>query len=146
VIIFKEGDQPFDPLCLTTQFNHIFCVVQVDKRYPQKTHYKYVDPRRDFLIHFRVAFANKASVPPYSPFLKSPPVYEKTDEFRDFFLTKLVNSERASLLWAGDFRTKMIRTQKQILEDLAKEFIAKSKTPKSKHERKGSATIVSVDL
>lgn len=40
VIIFKEGNQPFDPLCLTTHFNHVFCVVQKDKSRTDKTFYK----------------------------------------------------------------------------------------------------------
>jgi len=115
VIVFKEGDQPFDPLCLTTHFNHVFCVISVDKRAGPKTHYK-------------VAIANKIGVPPYGPFFKAPPVYEKNDEFRDFLLTKLINSERVSLSYAPEFKTKMIRTNKQILSDMAKEYILKSKS------------------
>lgn len=26
--------------------------------------------------------------PPYAPFLKSPPIYEKNNQFREFLLTK----------------------------------------------------------
>lgn len=111
-IIFKEGDTPFDPLCLTTHFTNVFIIVQVDKRYKNHTHYK-------------IAIANKIGVPPYGPFLQSPPVYQKSDGFREFFLTKLVNSERASMI-SPDFKGKMIRTNKQLLSDITKDFIERA--------------------
>jgi hypothetical protein len=75
VIIFKEGDQPFDPLCLTTHFNHIFCVISRDTT-------------RNDGIYYKIAIANKSGVPPYGPFLKENPVYERNEDFKDFLLTK----------------------------------------------------------
>jgi hypothetical protein len=53
----------------------IFVVIQRDMRYKDKTYYK-------------LAIANKTGVLPYGPYLHSPPVYEKTEQFRDFLLTK----------------------------------------------------------
>ncbi len=32
MLIFKEGDQPFDPMCIKSHFNHIFVIVQVNKK------------------------------------------------------------------------------------------------------------------
>ncbi len=40
----------------------------------------------------------------------------------------MINSERVSLSYAPEFKTKMLRTNKQILSDLAKEYILKSKS------------------
>lgn len=105
-IIYKEGDFPFDPLSLTTHFTNIFLVIQKDKSFTHKTHYK-------------LAIANKTGVPPYGPYLKYPPVYEKNDYFRDFLLSKLINSERAAMQ-SPDFKGKMIRTNKQLLADITK--------------------------
>eukprot|EP01119_Soliformovum_irregulare_P000063 TRINITY_DN10051_c0_g2_i4.p1 TRINITY_DN10051_c0_g2~~TRINITY_DN10051_c0_g2_i4.p1 ORF type:complete len:841 (+),score=234.21 TRINITY_DN10051_c0_g2_i4:46-2568(+) len=41
-IIFNDGDQPFDPLCLTTHFTNVFIVISVDKSRTDDTYYKYV--------------------------------------------------------------------------------------------------------
>jgi len=53
----------------------------------------------------------------------------KNNEFREFLLTKLINSERAAM-YGPDFKAKMIRTQKQLLEDMSKEYIEKEKDRK----------------
>ena len=44
----------------------------------------------------------------------------------------VINSERAAIEWAPEFRGKMIRTRKQILEDMAQDFIAREKSGKKK--------------
>jgi len=111
VLVFKEGEQPFDPLCLTTHFNNIFIVISVDKETKAKTH----------RTHYKLAIANKTGMPPYPPFLKEPAIYEKNGDFRNFLLTKLLNSERSSM-YAPDFKGKMMRTRKTLLENMAKEF------------------------
>jgi len=116
-ILYKDGDSPFDPLCLTTHFTNIFLVVQRDQRYKDKTYYK-------------LAIANKTGVLPYGPYLHSPPVYEKTPQFRDFLLTKLINSERAAMV-SPDFKGKMIRTNKQLLEDITGSFIERAQQERS---------------
>eukprot|EP01119_Soliformovum_irregulare_P000061 TRINITY_DN10051_c0_g2_i1.p1 TRINITY_DN10051_c0_g2~~TRINITY_DN10051_c0_g2_i1.p1 ORF type:complete len:145 (+),score=35.87 TRINITY_DN10051_c0_g2_i1:148-582(+) len=107
-IIFNDGDQPFDPLCLTTHFTNVFIVISVDKSRTDDTYYK-------------INIANKLGVPPYSPFLKSCPSYRKDERFREFLLSKLINSERAAML-SPDFKGKMIRTNKEILADLSRTY------------------------
>jgi len=120
-IIYKEGDSPFDPMCLTTHFTNIFLIIQKDQRYTDKTYYKF-------------AIANKTGVLPYGPYLNSPPVYEKTNEFRDFLLTKLINAERAAMI-SPDFKGKMIRTNKQLLDDMTTNFIEKANEKKNELRR-----------
>jgi hypothetical protein len=39
----------------------------------------------------------------------------------------VINSERAAIEWAPEFRGKMVRTRKQILEDMAKDWIERQK-------------------
>ncbi|PRP73579.1 hypothetical protein PROFUN_02588 [Planoprotostelium fungivorum] len=124
-IMFKEGNTPFDPLTLRTHYNHVFIVVSVAKKEKGKTFYK-------------VAIANKAGVPPFGPFLHYPPIYEKNEEFYEFLITKcetsslsqltrpVINGERAAM-YATDFKTKLIRTNKTLLEEMTKDFIQKSK-------------------
>lgn len=135
VVIFKEGSTPFDPLCLTSHFNHIFVVVQSLKVKGQ--------------TFYKVAIANKTGVPPYGPFLHVPSVYQKSNKFKDFLLTKLINSERAAM-YAPDFKGKMIRTRKMLLETHAKEFIANAKNYKPEksssflgHETKSETSVES---
>jgi len=92
----------------------------------------------------RFAIANKTGVLPYGPYLHSPPVYEKTKEFRDFLLTKLINSERAAMI-SPDFKGKMIRTNKQLLEDMTSTFIEKANETKNELMRFFESTDTNTD-
>ena len=112
MILFKEGKTPFDPLCLTTQFNNIFCVIQKDPT-QKKTHYM-------------ISIVSKTGVPPCPPYLKSPPIYEKGPQLRDFLLTKLINCERAAMI-GPDFKGKTMRTNQNLLADYTKDFIEMQK-------------------
>ena len=78
LIVFKEGNTPFDPKCIRSHFNHIFVVVQVHSKTPEKTFY-------------RVGVATKGGVEPFGPNLPLDGVFEKNDLFRDFLLTKSKN-------------------------------------------------------
>eukprot|EP01118_Nematostelium_gracile_P017909 TRINITY_DN779_c0_g1_i12.p1 TRINITY_DN779_c0_g1~~TRINITY_DN779_c0_g1_i12.p1 ORF type:complete len:994 (+),score=254.51 TRINITY_DN779_c0_g1_i12:1213-4194(+) len=119
LIVFKEGNTPFDPTCIKSQFNHVFIVIQVDKRtskYSNSTHY-------------RVAISCKPGVVPFGPYLPNPAVFEKNDQFREFILTKLINAERAAMK-APDFKGKLVRTCKDLLYDMAIEWSSKAKRGK----------------
>lgn len=102
VIVFNESGEPFDPSTLTSHFNHVFCVVT-----PLATR----DGERR---RYRVAFASKLGVRPFGPFLSSPAVWDHGSRFRDFLLTKLVNSERAAM-FAPEFRGIALRTRGELL-------------------------------
>jgi hypothetical protein len=75
ILVYKEGDTPFDPLRMASQFNHVFIVVQPEGKRRGNTTY-------------RVAIANKPGVEPYGPFLGSGVVFERNNEFREWILTK----------------------------------------------------------
>jgi hypothetical protein len=72
---------------------------------------------------------NKVGTVPSHPELPYPPVFEKTDEFRKFFLTKLINAERAAMQ-SPEFKGKMMRTRKEELSNI----VAKSREMKEKKE------------
>jgi hypothetical protein len=69
-----------------------------------------------------IGFANKYGVPPYGPLLPKPSIFEKNEFFRNFFLTKLLNAERAAYS-APEFLSKLTRTRKAIIEDLIKDYL-----------------------
>jgi len=113
VIIFKEGEQCFDPFILTSQFNHIFVVVQ-----------KVVGLNP---THYRVAIVHKAGTVPSLPDLPFPPVFEKNEEFHKFLLTKCVNAERAAMQ-SPEFKGKMMRTRKEELAVIVKKCLSARRT------------------
>eukprot|EP01102_Stenamoeba_stenopodia_P007435 TRINITY_DN2080_c1_g2_i2.p1 TRINITY_DN2080_c1_g2~~TRINITY_DN2080_c1_g2_i2.p1 ORF type:complete len:388 (-),score=95.72 TRINITY_DN2080_c1_g2_i2:905-2068(-) len=81
VIIFQDGNTPFSPKALVSQFNHVIILIRHEKR-----------DGKDF---YRVGVCSK-DFPDFGPALPDPPVFEKTPEFREFLLTKMVNGERAA--------------------------------------------------
>jgi hypothetical protein len=105
-IIFKSGNDPFSPISLNTKFTHIFCVVSLDHTDEGGTPY------------YRVAIANKPDILPYPPFFCHPPIFKGDTSFREFLLSKLINGERAALR-SPEFRTKLTRTRKSVLQELA---------------------------
>ncbi|KAI8817277.1 uncharacterized protein EV422DRAFT_542237 [Fimicolochytrium jonesii] len=75
-IIFIDGDTPFDPKSIKSQFLHIFIAVQEDRH------------TRPGKIGYRVVLASNVDVPPYGPPLPTPPVFWDEAEMRDFLLGK----------------------------------------------------------
>jgi hypothetical protein len=75
LIVFKEGNTPFNPKCIRSHFNHIFVVVQVYSKTPEKTLYK-------------VAVATKGGVEPFGPNVPMDGIFSDTELFRRFLLTK----------------------------------------------------------
>mmetsp|Transcript_2774 Transcript_2774/g.3685 ORF Transcript_2774/g.3685 Transcript_2774/m.3685 type:complete len:382 (+) Transcript_2774:1-1146(+) len=111
VIVFTESSEPFSPAVMRSEFNHVYAVVQpLPEKSPQgKTYCK-------------IAFASKAGVPPFGPLLSSGSVFESSEQFRKFFLTKLLNAERSALC-APQFAPKMKRTRAALLANVAKKFL-----------------------
>eukprot|EP01102_Stenamoeba_stenopodia_P011158 TRINITY_DN3415_c0_g2_i1.p1 TRINITY_DN3415_c0_g2~~TRINITY_DN3415_c0_g2_i1.p1 ORF type:complete len:478 (-),score=87.64 TRINITY_DN3415_c0_g2_i1:136-1569(-) len=121
VFVFKETDSPFNPSWIKSEFNHIFIVVQLDHKEGDKTFYK-------------VQIASKDGVHSYEPTLPYPAVFEKNDRFKDFILTKAINSERAAM-YAPSFVKAMARTRKELLRNIASRFAPSSL--KESGKRKG---------
>jgi peroxiredoxin len=108
MLIFKEGNQKFNPAVIHSQFNHVFVVVQKENS-PNSTQ----GPTK-----YRVACVYKSGVPSFPPPLPNPPVFEKTPQFRKFLLTKLINAERATLKMTPIFRNKLTKTRSELLKAL----------------------------
>jgi len=102
-IIFYEGTTPFNPAMLTSQFNHVRVIITPLKN-DEETFYK-------------ISIAHKQGVRPSSPFLPTPAIFPKSDYFRQFLLTKLINCERAAL-FAPEFAEKLQRTRTLLLRDI----------------------------
>jgi len=110
VLIFKESEGPEDTVevdSFVSHFNNVFIVVSPVPPDP-------ATPDRKL---YRVAVASKTGVRPYPPYF--PPsgnVFEKTPEFREWILQKLINAERVSME-APDFRSVML-TRKTMLTNV----------------------------
>uniref|UniRef100_A0A8C9NGA3 RAP1 GTPase activating protein 2 n=1 Tax=Serinus canaria TaxID=9135 RepID=A0A8C9NGA3_SERCA len=81
-IIFQEENTPFVPDMIASNFLHAYIVVQVENPEADNTAYK-------------VSVTAREDVPSFGPPLPSPPVFQKSPEFREFLLTKLINAENA---------------------------------------------------
>lgn len=98
VVIFKEPGVTYSPDTITSHFNHVFLVVE---------------PVYDVEVSYRVSCARKKGTPEFGPMLTKS-MYKKDQYFRDLFLTKLINAERAAYQAPG-FRNRIMRTRKNIL-------------------------------
>ncbi|KFM74994.1 Rap1 GTPase-activating protein 2, partial [Stegodyphus mimosarum] len=92
------------PSMIASHFLHTFIVVQVIDPLSANTRYK-------------VSVTFRDDVPAFGPQLPSPPVFKKSEEFRTFFLTKLINAEIASLK-AKKFVSLERRTRNSLLQAL----------------------------
>lgn len=120
MIVFREGNDhpPFDMTEIHSHFNHVFFVVQKDEAASAK----------HGVTCWRIESGFKEGVLPYDPPLPAPPVFVKNDaKCRSWFLTKLINAERAAY-YAPDFIMKFRNTRKTQLQNIVK--VALENTPK----------------
>jgi len=106
VIVFSEGEESFDPSEIRSEFNHIFFVIS-----------KVPSPKGS-QTRYRVACAAKQGVDPFPPFLSRDKTFKKDNEFLDWLMTKLINSERVAMQSAPAFQMKMERTRRLILQQI----------------------------
>jgi hypothetical protein len=108
-IIFQEpGAKPFSPKVIRSQFQHVFLIVRVHNPDSDKPQYS-------------VAVSRSMHVPCFGPEL---PPYGRFDPgagFKEFLLTKAINSENAARRSAR-FAAMAMRTRKEYLEDLARNY------------------------
>jgi len=107
VVIFKDSDEPFSPDTIKSEFNHVFAVVSKEKG---------SNPTK-----YRLSFAYKGGVGMAQPLLPSPSVFDKCAMFRDFILTKLINSERCAM-YAPSFITKISKTKELQMQAVIDNF------------------------
>lgn len=82
MLVFKEGQQKFDPTCIRSDFNHVFLVVQ---RWPShdKQEYSVTIPA------YRLEICCKGDTPnPTLPVLPVQPIFHLDETFHRFLLTK----------------------------------------------------------
>eukprot|EP01122_Echinamoeba_exundans_P012820 TRINITY_DN5475_c0_g1_i1.p1 TRINITY_DN5475_c0_g1~~TRINITY_DN5475_c0_g1_i1.p1 ORF type:complete len:546 (-),score=122.39 TRINITY_DN5475_c0_g1_i1:265-1902(-) len=114
-VIFLEEDANsdvehfFDPSWLHTGFTHVFFVVSPDREMTKKTG----------VTHYRLAVACHSGTTPFGPRIPAPAVFPKGPELRSFFLTKLINSERAALT-APAFQARLQKVKETYLSTMFK--------------------------
>eukprot|EP01117_Protostelium_nocturnum_P017295 TRINITY_DN7021_c0_g3_i2.p1 TRINITY_DN7021_c0_g3~~TRINITY_DN7021_c0_g3_i2.p1 ORF type:complete len:869 (+),score=227.28 TRINITY_DN7021_c0_g3_i2:208-2814(+) len=104
IIIFKEGNTPIDISLFRSQYNHVFVVVSV---HPSST------PEQTW---YQIAFGSKPGVKAFGPFLPTPAIFQRSPEFRNFFMTKLINGERAAI--HGPLFENRPRTRQVAMNDI----------------------------
>uniref|UniRef100_A0A6B2L821 Rap-GAP domain-containing protein n=1 Tax=Arcella intermedia TaxID=1963864 RepID=A0A6B2L821_9EUKA len=107
VIIYHEGDTPFDLSIITSQFIRIVILI------------KKVESSKELKYHMIVASRREVAV--HTPLLPTPPIFEANSHFKHFLLTKCINAERTALK-AEDIRLKMARTNTQLLLHLVHKY------------------------
>jgi len=112
VIIFQDGNTtPYSPDTIHSFYNQVYFVVRKEV-VAGKTFYK-------------LGIAYKHGVPECSPSLSELGLYEKkSDAFREYFLTKLINAERASYR-APSFQDKISQARKVLLKSIIDDYIKK---------------------
>ena len=131
MILFQEGHDPVDPATFRSHFNHVFISVKVVKKLPNGA------------VYYQINTASKRGVRRHEPFLPMPPVFERNSRLRTWFLTKLINSQRAALRAPG-FSKSLNRTREQLMEACASEVY--SGTPVKRKNKPSNSSIFNRDL
>jgi len=84
LIIFKDGNFPFDTSIINSKFNHSYVIIEKIKNNERHTSYNMV-------------VATKPGIKTSTPILPNPPIFRKNLAFKDFLLTKCINLERVAL-------------------------------------------------
>eukprot|EP00324_Dicrateria_rotunda_P005126 CAMPEP_0206169600 /NCGR_PEP_ID=MMETSP1474-20131121/36223_1 /ASSEMBLY_ACC=CAM_ASM_001110 /TAXON_ID=97495 /ORGANISM="Imantonia sp., Strain RCC918" /LENGTH=539 /DNA_ID=CAMNT_0053575749 /DNA_START=20 /DNA_END=1636 /DNA_ORIENTATION=+ len=98
VIVYKEGDTPFDPTIIRSHFNQIFLVVQ-----------KYEIPN-SHSTYYRLSVVSKDTISPFPPYLPDPPIFKKNKALRNYIISKLINGERRNYQ-SEDFARRLVRAR-----------------------------------
>eukprot|EP01129_Flabellula_baltica_P004781 TRINITY_DN1697_c0_g2_i1.p1 TRINITY_DN1697_c0_g2~~TRINITY_DN1697_c0_g2_i1.p1 ORF type:complete len:329 (-),score=42.75 TRINITY_DN1697_c0_g2_i1:23-1009(-) len=110
IIIFKEGSEPFSPDSISSHFNHIFIVVQKN--------------REKSILHkttvYNVQICSKYGVGYCNPHIPISGMFEKSDNFRNWLLTKCINTEMAAL-YSEEFSAPLMRTRSALIEEICNE-------------------------
>nr|XP_020862611.1 LOW QUALITY PROTEIN: rap1 GTPase-activating protein 2 [Phascolarctos cinereus] len=113
-IIFQEENTPFVPDMIASNFLHAYIVVQAENPTGETPSYK-------------VSVTAREDVPLFGPPLPSPPVFQKSPEFREFLLTKLTNAENACCK-SDKFAKLEDRTRAALLDNLHDEMHTHTQT------------------
>lgn len=105
-IVFQEPDSPpFSAQNIRSHFQHLFVVIRVHQPCSNRTSY-------------RIAVTRSQDIPAFGPLIPKDALFPKSETFREFLLTKLLNGERAARS-AGKFKAMSMNTRQEYLRDLA---------------------------
>eukprot|EP01113_Clastostelium_recurvatum_P022710 TRINITY_DN2718_c0_g1_i1.p1 TRINITY_DN2718_c0_g1~~TRINITY_DN2718_c0_g1_i1.p1 ORF type:complete len:1266 (-),score=329.83 TRINITY_DN2718_c0_g1_i1:7-3804(-) len=147
VIVFVDGpcDTPFNPRCLTSDYNQCYIVVTKDtpnrdqagedrkgKSVGSKLRAKFertftrrgpgLQQEEPDATYYRISCARKEAVPSFPPLVPCPSLFEKGEYFRQFLLTKVINAERASYT-VPHFNSRIVRTRRGMIQDLVNKHV-----------------------
>ncbi len=111
VVVFCEGDEPFNPETLTSNYNHVFVLVRPVPDDPSG---------RKKVTHYEVCHASVRGVKPFRPFVPAEGTVAAAD-MRAWLLTKVLNAERAAM-YAPEFSQKLSRTITTVVGSWVDEF------------------------
>eukprot|EP00007_Cunea_sp_BSH-02190019_P003171 CAMPEP_0174238484 /NCGR_PEP_ID=MMETSP0417-20130205/11373_1 /TAXON_ID=242541 /ORGANISM="Mayorella sp, Strain BSH-02190019" /LENGTH=889 /DNA_ID=CAMNT_0015317325 /DNA_START=161 /DNA_END=2826 /DNA_ORIENTATION=+ len=108
VLVFKLGEQPFDPRSIKSEFIHVYVVVTPTEQ-------------DDGTTGYTVETCSRPGVSKFSPPLPSS-AFVSPKQLHDFLMCKLINAERAAYA-APAFAPKLQRTRATLLDDLIGKFV-----------------------
>jgi hypothetical protein len=118
VVVFNEGDRPFDPSLLSSHYIHVYIVVTPIGP-PELTKKQKLTPKSPDYVpaeqHYRISVCTKAGVSVFGPYLGTNVV--ALASIRSWLACKAINGERAARL-EDAFRLSRERTSELALEGI----------------------------
>jgi RAP1 GTPase activating protein 1 len=111
VVVFCEGEDPFNPDVLTSNYNHVFLLVRPVPSDPSG---------RKKPTHYSVVHASARGVKPFRPYVPADTLVP-APLLRQWLLTKILNAERAAM-YAPEFSQKLSRTITTVLNSWLEEY------------------------
>ncbi|KAF9178834.1 Rap/ran-GAP protein [Haplosporangium sp. Z 767] len=136
-IVFVDGDQPFLPNAIKSQFLHIFVVIH-QVSLPDGTR------------GYSAAIACDEQVPDFGPPLPDPPIFKNPQELRAFLLCKMINGENAAYK-----APRLIKPHQRARSGMLENLVAKANTlakdkdaekRSSKHQKVSTADAASTSM
>ncbi|KAG0037235.1 Rap1 GTPase-activating protein 2 [Podila clonocystis] len=109
-IVFVDGDQPFVPNAIKSQFLHIFAIIHPISL-PDGTR------------GYSVTIACDEQVPEFGPPLPDPPIFRSSIELRAFLLCKMINGENAAYK-----APRLIKPHQRARSGLLENLVARANT------------------
>jgi Rap/ran-GAP/SH2 domain len=119
MIVFREPDEvaPFDPAQITSEFNHVFLVVQ-------PVVHPGVIPSDPSEVWYRVSVCTRDATTPVAPLIPPPAVFRHSEHLQYWILSKLINGERNAMNNMSRFKRKVQETKKMQMKLLVEEHAA----------------------
>ncbi|KAI8971972.1 hypothetical protein BDF20DRAFT_797071, partial [Mycotypha africana] len=117
-LVFVEGQQPFNPAAIKSQFLHVFIIVHLEEIATTS----HVDGKgkiqnRQIAKAWRVEVVSAENVPSFGPPLPEGALFFDKKELQDFLIAKLVNAEYAAFK-SPKFYVPMSRAREGIFTNL----------------------------